>query len=190
MLAPAPCSATPVQPRVRGERMTTSHTWPDGGGSAPRARGTESGIQPRHVSGRFSPACAGNGGPTRGPVGRTTVQPRVRGERATRESATRRQCGSAPRARGTGDEGECYSSAVRFSPACAGNGGRARPGPFLPSVQPRVRGERSGSRLAHGFFAGSAPRARGTVAKKLLENDVGRFSPACAGNGWQPRTIR
>ena len=161
MLAPSLCAATPVQPRVRGERMTTSHTWPDGGGSAPRARGTESGIQPR-----------------------------VRGERAVSKPGSLVTRGSAPRARGTAAAFEWARWGRRFSPACAGNG--STPGSVRTSdtVQPRVRGERAVLVSAHQRVSGSAPRARGTAPPRAGRPSTPRFSPACAGNGsrGRPRT--
>ncbi len=55
----------PVQPRVRGERELDIVPGLHGGGSAPRARGTDHGHDVEAAVERFSPACAGNGQPAR-----------------------------------------------------------------------------------------------------------------------------
>ena len=71
----------------------------------------------------------------------------------------------------------------RFSPACAGNGSLApAPEEALP-VQPRVCGERTPFASRTAPLIGSAPRVRGTANRRHEYAGVGRFSPACAGNG-------
>ncbi len=137
-------------------------------GSAPRARGTVVEDGAAVAAGRFSPACAGNGAPSRLLMIVTTVQPRVRGERDSHFEHLATSHGSAPRARGT----DCYALGVRhgerFSPACAGNGW--------------------GGGASRQPVNGSAPRARGTAPRRLHDRAPGRFSPACAGNGHPPKS--
>ena len=172
-----------VQPRVCGERATSTRAAHRNGGSAPRVRGTDlTGIFCIDYP-RFSPACAGNGlNGSLMPAGRP-VQPRVCGERKSPGSLANLRPGSAPRVRGTVKQ---YLSEVekrRFSPACAGNGcpttGTTAPSP----VQPRVCGERICTDDGCMGKYGSAPRVRGTAAQCLAVDLAGRFSPACAGNG-------
>ncbi len=65
--------------------------------------------------------------------------------------------------RGTGQRPGSAKLVARFSPACAGNGRKAR-------SNARTR-------------PGSAPRVRGTARCAARRPTCGRFSPACAGNG-------
>ena len=76
---------------------------------------------------------------------------------------------------------------LRFSPACAGN---RRPGQDTVgarTVQPRVCGEQRGLSRVEAATYGSAPRVRGTAARR--SGSAGRcwFSPACAGNSGNHR---
>ena len=91
--------------------------------------------------------------------------------------------GSAPRARGTAGLAVVQDADERFSPACAGNGHARDRTDRKRSVQPRVRGERSGGWGIAIPDDGSAPRARGTAPRTHDPRLASRFSPACAGNG-------
>ncbi len=117
------------------------------------------------------------------------VQPRVRGERATDAVEALFDGGSAPRARGTGSHAGGGRRASRFSPACAGNGGRGLPEQVRSPVQPRVRGERRAEHIFTKVGNGSAPRARGTGRSGPNPGQRQRFSPACAGNGMRAPRI-
>ena len=137
-------------PRARGTLRGPRRRTPRTAGSAPRARGTPPAAERSiALTGRISPACAGNTRPAHpSPRCRTAGdQPRVRGEHiylvvrfrnlASIGSAPRargtlcgtmicaryRRAGSAPRARGTQDQASTTPSPAsdRISPACAGN---------------------------------------------------------------------
>ncbi len=130
-----------VQPRVRGEHLTTAQGYSDAYGSAPRARGTRRRGHLEREDRRFSPACAGNTttSPRRSSPG--SVQPRVRGEHYDLPYHVHPSDGSAPRARGTPLTNQRRICQVRFSPACAGNTSSAGGSRSGTPVQPRVRGE-------------------------------------------------
>ena len=53
-------SASPVQPRMRGEHWEQAEDWLQENGSAPHARGTHRQFEIPAPKIRFSPACAGN----------------------------------------------------------------------------------------------------------------------------------
>ena len=109
--------------------------------------------------------------------------------------------GSAPRVRGTRSCAAADDLRSRFSPACAGNTGRASAQQQSRGSAPRVRGTRTARAISRnadpvqprvcgehrGEYvsgeAGSAPRVRGTRVRMPAEIRCGRrFSPACAGN--------
>ena len=129
---------------MRGERARSARYQRDHRGSSPHARGT-------HQQIRFQPP-------------RSTVHPRMRGERV-----------------------RCFwkmACKKRFIPACAGNAGQ-RAAPFSDrSVHPRMRGERSGFGSRTPAGNGSSPHARGTPRKSSQVARVARFIPACAGNAF------
>ena len=124
---PRAAVAGAVQPRVRGEPGALRGGVALEVGSAPRARGTHHKRDARGVTGRFSPACAGNPRPSsQGPTPRP-VQPRVRGEPRPSPVVEMSTVGSAPRARGTQPIPQPPVEFLRFSPACAGNPSPGRP---------------------------------------------------------------
>ena len=170
------------QPRVRGEHVFTYDPQGSYGGSAPRARGT------RRVGGhearghRVSPACAGNTQGSAREPSKGSGQPRVRGEHISTVRSSSSLDGSAPRARGTQIEDEARPSIERVSPACAGNTTRRLISSACSPGQPRVRGEHSDALRRVSRVIGSAPRARGTLQRCRQNQEVGRVSPACAGN--------
>ena len=178
-----PRGRAPVQPRVRGERAEASGDDAEGAGSAPRARGEGQVVGGETSSSRFSPACAGRGSSSARPALKTSVQPRVRGERWDGLDFGHFGHGSAPRARGEARRAVAFQDLVRFSPACAGRGPRAVKARRASAVQPRVRGERITYPSAGSPTSGSAPRARGEVERDEGDEGRGRFSPACAGRG-------
>ena len=93
-----------------------------------------------------------------------------------------RVAGSAPRVRGTPRTSRDARPERRFSPACAENAIAERPHPAGIAVQPRVCGERCVGVYLYARSNGSAPRVRGTRYTVKNEDDIIRFSPACAGN--------
>ena len=161
----------PVQPRVGGERRTRGGGGLGTDGSAPRGRGTGSAELGRAGHPRFSPAWAGNGFLAAITPDRWSVQPRVGGERARRESAAPRRTGSAPRGRGTDAPHQRRIGEPRFSPAWAGNGMPASTSSGASPVQPRVGGERFRMSTIAKVERGSAPRGRGTDLLPSCENN-------------------
>ncbi len=86
--------------------------------------------------------------------------------------------------RGTAAQASPEPFRPRFSPACAGNGLAASSRAPDRAVQPRVCGERVCRGGLRRRRRGSAPRVRGTGCCRGEVEKLKRFSPACAGNGW------
>ncbi len=111
----------------------------------------------------------------------------MRGEQGASIASKRCECGSSPRARGTGVLDAIEGVLHRFIPACAGNSAASDwLTPVLP-VHPRVRGEQDHADYHLVRWSGSSPRARGTAIRDRAVSVCGRFIPACAGNrewGW------
>ena len=172
-----------VHPRVCGERSITKLRAQKEVGSSPRVRGTVNVIFGHRPSHRFIPACAGNGPSAPSGLPACPVHPRVCGERTPKVMRETNRPGSSPRVRGTVVGLNASGDAVRFIPACAGNGFRvAHPTSRVP-VHPRVCGERRLFLRFALYSLGSSPRVRGTVLDDRDTWGRGRFIPACAGNG-------
>ena len=127
---------------MRGERARSARYQRDHRGSSPHARGT-------HQQIRVQPP-------------RSTVHPRMRGERV-----------------------RCFwkmACKKRFIPACAGNAAAGKSCCADRSVHPRMRGERPLSEQQLTDDTGSSPHARGTLDNAQLHFLTARFIPACAGN--------
>ena len=154
--------ALPVHPRVCGERAGRPRLERQRDGSSPRVRGTLSWGLSRCPLSRFIPACAGNARLRRTFPTRSTVHPRVCGERDNIVIGAGRFYGSSPRVRGTPRDAGFQSLRRRFIPACAGNARRAAPGAETEPVHPRVCGERLPRRARRAAHVGSSPRVRGT----------------------------
>ncbi len=71
---------------------------------------------------------------------------------------------------------------MRFIPAGAGNTFPHYAGFVTESVHPRGRGEHGGDLVFSMLYAGSSPRARGTLSSWMRGYDHPRFIPAGAGN--------
>ena len=166
-----------------GERPRDRERVRSASGSSPRVRGTGQAWQAWQISRRFIPACAGNGRATREGSVRSTVHPRVCGERTRVDDLHVRSSGSSPRVRGTAVDPIGGWERWRFIPACAGNGS-ARVAPINEStVHPRVCGERASPICTVHPDGGSSPRVRGTAIPIPTHMRRRRFIPACAGNG-------
>ncbi len=74
--------ASPVHPRVYGERARTLSLSCRVTGSSPRVRRTRHRHRPLQLLPRFIPACAGNAAPREVPAASVPVHPRVCGERS------------------------------------------------------------------------------------------------------------
>ncbi len=171
-----------VHPRVCGEREDQPPTVRMYAGSSPRVRGTPR--IPRWPAGwpRFIPACAGNAIDIRSTRTRSSVHPRVCGERELTQYVDAQMSGSSPRVRGTRERAAWGMGHQRFIPACAGNAMVTPVAPARPSVHPRVCGERRVARTHSATAAGSSPRVRGTLPGGRGRRRQHRFIPACAGN--------
>ncbi len=182
----SPCCAghrcPAVHPRMRGERAQRLLQTIDIVGSSPHARGTPLRKFDLSIIWRFIPACAGNARGLRSVPFWFPVHPRMRGERAIQEMHAGHGVGSSPHARGTQAIENDPDYGKRFIPACAGNATLYSSWNNLPSVHPRMRGERSFSRCSGASLDGSSPHARGTRCYRCNRQLHKRFIPACAGN--------
>ena len=151
-----------VHPRIRGERFRRSLILLVNCGSSPHTRGTLQAALDQVHRPRFIPAYAGNAA-TRSRAGaQGTVHPRIRGERYAPGAERARPGGSSPHTRGTHVSCSHLVGKRRFIPAYAGNAGPSQDRPFLPSVHPRIRGERALNLPVAGVCLGSSPHTRGT----------------------------
>ncbi len=137
---------------------------------------------------RFSPARAGNGSRSQTSAVLRSVQPRACGEWGSGADGSKEGDGSAPRVRGMVVSFPIAIDFIRFSPARAGNGSPWRWAFPVWSVQPRACGEWDNIIEQGRRLRGSAPRVRG-MGLQIVGLDIqGRFSPARAGNGANPRS--
>ncbi len=177
-----PRHIAPVHPRGRGEQSPPLWRCTTGSGSSPRARGTVQICFVTHCLLRFIPAGAGNRRPFLAIACLIAVHPRGRGEQCRLLQIVIFECGSSPRARGTGHGDSLVSDRDRFIPAGAGNRAAYGPAPAWTTVHPRGREEQDSAATKTTRKTGSSPRARGTD----LQGDLGvagqRFIPAGAGN--------
>ncbi len=151
-------------------------------GSPPRVRGTP-GHQDREAPVRgITPACAGNTMIGRYLRRQAGDHPRVCGEHRAAGPGGWSECGSPPRVRGTRKILGTKNLWHGITPACAGN--TICPGLVTrcPGDHPRVCGEHAMSTGNPPCWLGSPPRVRGTRILVLVVQNVGRITPACAGN--------
>ena len=172
----------PVHPRIRGERLMRRRWLGRPVGSSPHTRGTRYCTNNECETFRFIPAYAGNEQTVR--VARLTwpVHPRIRGERSQRAPRTLATSGSSPHTRGTRPSGGPPPGRKRFIPAYAGNAVSARMPFSMPTVHPRIRGERRIPMRNAGHLFGSSPHTRGTQQRDCPCRALDRFIPAYAGN--------
>ena len=101
--------------------------------------------------------------------------------------------GSSPHTRGTRRSRISSGSECRFIPAYAGNAIYNLKAHPLPTVHPRIRGERTDRSPSARLPAGSSPHTRGTPPAGAVDTTGDRFIPAYAGNapltGIQQRLI-
>ena len=135
-------AASPVHPRIRGERGTASMMYSDDDGSSPHTRGTRRIDLPGAREERFIPACAGN------------AQASI--------CCISSDFGSSPHARGTHPPALQHPTSGRFIPAYAGNAAACSLMTGMSSVHPRIRGERLASIACACTLGGSSPHTRGT----------------------------
>ena len=93
---------------------------------------------------RFIPGYAGNAGVSYFNPARSSVYPRLRGERAHDHSNRTGTPGLSPATRGTLDESQPDRMDLRFIPGYAGNARASVLLMPLMAVYPRLRGERIG----------------------------------------------
>ena len=94
-------AARAVHPRSRGEHASALILLAAATGSSPLARGTRLHPGQGRIESRFIPARAGNTRQRISGLRNSPVHPRSRGEHLMRSSASSRQAGSSPLARGT-----------------------------------------------------------------------------------------
>ena len=159
-------------------------------GSSPHTRGTRYCTNNECETFRFIPAYAGNEQTVR--VARLTwpVHPRIRGERALRGVLHRGESGSSPHTRGTHRRADRIAQHHRFIPAYAGNAVSARMPFSMPTVHPRIRGERRIPMRNAGHLFGSSPHTRGTQQRDCPCRALDRFIPAYAGNARRTPSLR
>ena len=136
-----------VHPRIRGERGPLGCRIAPTSGSSPHTRGTlEVQLGNKHRP-RFIPAYAGNAAVHLLLLDLMSVHPRIRGERCHPGRARHVGHGSSPHTRGTRHGTNADRRQHRFIPAYAGNACSPVSRPRWHPVHPRIRGERTSSKL-------------------------------------------
>ncbi len=139
---------------------------------------------------RFTPAHAGKGVRGHGVDGRPAVHPRACGEGVVSLSTALGTFGSPPRMRGRVGRRARRLDVVRFTPAHAGKGSNiwfiGRP----VSVHPRACGEGFSMAWTIWLSDGSPPRMRGRASETQPRLQAFRFTPAHAGKGFGPPSLR
>ena len=178
------CAATPVYPRLRGERFFVGFELQLVGGLSPATRGTRR-IKSKHIDYvRFIPGYAGNAQILTIQRQLMPVYPRLRGERLWLSIIILQCSGLSPATRGTlfGIKAGIWPS--RFIPGYAGNAFRS---PSLlqdSAVYPRLRGERFLVGAVTSHKPGLSPATRGTLLSLHPLAAGVRFIPGYAGNAW------
>ena len=131
-------------------------------GSSPHTRGTPAAAPAAAVRERFIPAYAGNAGQLPFVGSRSSVHPRIRGERLACSKVDKYRAGSSPHTRGTRQADQLAFRVHRFIPAYAGNAQQEGPRGANRAVHPRIRGERPKGERKELIDAGSSPHTRGT----------------------------
>ena len=132
------------------------------------------------------PACAGKTRVPAAPPPRGRAHPRVCGENSVHATCIVDFRGSSPRVRGKLVEHVPYATARRLIPACAGKTTTRTWVRESASAHPRVCGENLAFGRAYVLSIGSSPRVRGKRAVGVLDGDVDRLIPACAGKTRRP----
>ncbi len=151
-------------------------------GLSPATRGTPFDPPGRQARKRFIPGYAGNAGEPTIKDARTTVYPRLRGERWEGLITCRAPGGLSPATRGTLDLILQRPRDVRFIPGYAGNAHCLSLIREFVTVYPRLRGERMIDTPAANGLTGLSPATRGTQRDGLARNRFPRFIPGYAGN--------
>ena len=151
-----------VHPRIRGERRVLPSRSSSGGGSSPHTRGTRRPCSQSAAGQRFIPAYAGNAAASPAAPRRSTVHPRIRGERSWPPHRSSNSTGSSPHTRGTHSCRLILPQRSRFIPAYAGNALLSVDSTTAKPVHPRIRGERAIAKSRCVSAIGSSPHTRGT----------------------------
>ena len=112
----------------------------------------------------------------------SAVHPHERGEHSLAQHSFTIANGSSPRAWGTPGSGGAPCGRSRFIPTSVGNTTAPPNCRSFPAVHPHERGEHLVGKAADGAFAGSSPRAWGTLPPKSRRSMPQRFIPTSVGN--------
>ena len=175
-------SNTQDHPRLRGEHLPMQSAQVIHRGSPPLTRGTLKCYMLTVVSGRITPAYAGNTEATTLLIGASRDHPRLRGEHYKNKPFPKMKKGSPPLTRGTLSFSQSELKDYGITPAYAGNTNRWCERSCKFWDHPRLRGEHRLYLLPIGTATGSPPLTRGTQAKHHILATKCRITPAYAGN--------
>ena len=182
-----PTRVSTAHPRTGGEHQ---RQWQPGRvhcGSPPHGRGTPASMAARAGALRLTPARAGNTAAAADTLTVIAAHPRTGGEHNVLTLAVLMAMGSPPHGRGTPPDRLTVHQRGRLTPARAGNTTSARSATRTWTAHPRTGGEHSRSLRRQTSDRGSPPHGRGTHRLAGDGLDVGRLTPARAGNtGQQP----
>ena len=128
------------------------------------------------------PAYAGNTESDRYPFARSGDHPRVCGEHLLVVCVFANCWGSSPRMRGTQGHSRVFPAVRGIIPAYAGNTRLALTVLPVRWDHPRVCGEHPRAPITKFHGAGSSPRMRGTLVKRIVKRVRRGIIPAYAGN--------
>ena len=139
----AQTGTSPVYPRIHGERIGIPLFALCYRGLSPHSRGTGLVTRRAQERERFIPAFTGNGLIFRLWRHRSTVYPRIHGERCVSRGSAPFQRGLSPHSRGTATSVDRTIEPQRFIPAFTGNGVFFVKMFLHVAVYPRIHGERA-----------------------------------------------
>ena len=157
------CPLSPDHPRPCGEQLSGLRMASMAQGSPPPLRGTAFRTHPAARSRRITPAPAGNSPTRHTTVWPLTDHPRPCGEQTCPAVPPSGSPGSPPPLRGTEPSVRKYVSAIRITPAPAGNSAPTNRITPLCRDHPRPCGEQTSPPWFRCSVSGSPPPLRGTA---------------------------
>ena len=169
-------------PRIRGEHVIVTSTWPLTGGSSPHTRGAQVPEPLLQCGARIIPAYAGSTHMTAPACWSPWDHPRIRGEHPLVDGIRQALPGSSPHTRGAPGRADESYLGHGIIPAYAGSTDNILFQVLEKADHPRIRGEHLCRWMAPTRSDGSSPHTRGAPQARLRRRFRTRIIPAYAGS--------